>query len=111
MADKPQHDAYHLSSGEDSLSYADIVETLRRAGHRPRTIFVPRLEGTFNRAVETLMDTPRSWKNVSRGIPHEGFLAVPHLQHRVRQLSHRGIHGAQARAFFNIRVPAIALRG
>ena len=61
MAEQPRWDAYHLSSGVDSLTYGEIVETLKRSGHKPRTFFAPRLERTFGRTVEALMSTPRKW--------------------------------------------------
>jgi thioester reductase-like protein len=41
MSDNPKHDAYHLSSGADSMTYGEIVESLRSAGHKARTIFAP----------------------------------------------------------------------
>ncbi len=61
QADKPKYEAYNLSSGEDSLTYAGIVESLRAGGHKPRMMFAPRLEGTFGGAVDALMSTPRKW--------------------------------------------------
>ncbi|MFO0636630.1 MAG: SDR family oxidoreductase [Nannocystaceae bacterium] len=57
----PKHGIYHLSSGEGSLTYGEIVEGLRRAGHRARTLFVPQLERPFGLAVEALMSTPRKY--------------------------------------------------
>jgi thioester reductase-like protein len=60
-AERPKYDAYHLSSGADSLTYGEIVDALRAAGHRARTVFAPRLEKTFARLVEAAMDTPRGW--------------------------------------------------
>ena len=61
MADKPKYEAYHMSSGEDSLTYAEIVQYLRDAGHKPKMVFAPKLEGTFGGAVDALMSTPRKW--------------------------------------------------
>ena len=61
QADKPKYDAYHLSSGEDSPTYRDIVESLRAAGHKPRVMFAPQLERPFGGAVEALMSTPKKW--------------------------------------------------
>jgi nucleoside-diphosphate-sugar epimerase len=57
----PAHGIYHLSSGEDSLSYGQIVDGLRAAGHPHRTFFAPRLEKPFGLAVEALMSTPRKY--------------------------------------------------
>jgi thioester reductase-like protein len=59
QAEKPAHDIYHLSAGTDSLTYREVVDSLRRAGHKPRVVFAPRLEKTFERLVESLMSTPR----------------------------------------------------
>lgn len=61
MDDNPKHEAFHMSSGEDSLSYAEIVKALRDAGHKPKMVFAPKLKGTFGGAVEALMSTPRKW--------------------------------------------------
>ncbi len=58
---RPSHDAYHLSSGVDSLTYREIVTALRNHGHRVRQVFARRLEGPFGRLVEGLMSTPRNW--------------------------------------------------
>jgi nucleoside-diphosphate-sugar epimerase len=55
----PRWDIYHLSSGEDSLTYGEVVESLKRAGHKPRIVFAPRLARTFERAVEALMSSPK----------------------------------------------------
>lgn len=59
--DAPKHSAYHLSSGEDSLTYGDIVGALKAAGHKPRSVFAPALERPFGGAVDALMSTPRKW--------------------------------------------------
>ncbi len=56
---KPKHGIYHLSSGEASPSYGDIVGALERAGHKPRVFFAPALGGTFERAVDALMSSPK----------------------------------------------------
>jgi thioester reductase-like protein len=61
MADKPKHDEYHLSSGVDSLTYRDIVDAVKSAGHKPSIRFAPQLGGAFSRTVEALMSTPRKW--------------------------------------------------
>lgn len=59
QAESPKHDTYHLSSGTDSLTYREVVDGLRAAGHKPRVIFAPRLEKPFERLIESLMSTPR----------------------------------------------------
>lgn len=58
---KPKYGIYHLSAGEGSLTYGQIVDGLRREGHRARTFFVPQLEKPFGLAVEALMSTPRKY--------------------------------------------------
>lgn len=55
----PKYGIYHLSSGEDSLTYAEVVDSLKRAGHKPRIVFAPALGGPFERAVEALMSSPK----------------------------------------------------
>ncbi|MBK6920329.1 MAG: SDR family oxidoreductase [Deltaproteobacteria bacterium] len=57
----PKHGIYHLSSGEGSLTYGEVVDGLRRAGHRARSVFLPQLEKPFALAVEGLMATPRKY--------------------------------------------------
>jgi hypothetical protein len=61
MADEPKHSEYHLSSGVDSLTYQEIVDALKAAGHKPRVMFAPQLGGPFSRTAEALMNTPRKW--------------------------------------------------
>jgi thioester reductase-like protein len=56
---KPKYGIYHLSSGEDSLTYGEVVDSLKRAGHKPRIIFAPALGGAFERTVEALMSSPK----------------------------------------------------
>jgi thioester reductase-like protein len=59
QADKPRYDTYHLSSGEGSLTYRQIVEGLKAQGHRVTTVFAPRLGGAFSAAIEAGMRTPK----------------------------------------------------
>lgn len=61
MAEKPRHGAYNLSSGEASPTYRQIVQALEQAGHRPRSMFAPRLGGAFSAAVEAAMSTPKKY--------------------------------------------------
>ena len=61
MADKPRYDAYNLSAGAASPSYRQIVDALEAAGHRPRSMFAPRLGRVFSAAVEAAMSTPKKY--------------------------------------------------
>ncbi|HEX2676097.1 MAG TPA: SDR family oxidoreductase [Polyangiales bacterium] len=56
-----EHGCYHLSSGRDSLTYRQIVGSLRLHGKAMRHVFVPRLNGPFARTVSSAADTPRPW--------------------------------------------------
>jgi thioester reductase-like protein len=58
---EPKYGIYHLASGRASLSYGEIVDALKRGGHKPRTFFAPRLEKPFTFAVEALMSTPKKY--------------------------------------------------
>ena len=59
QADKPKYDAYNLSSGDASMSYAEITKALKAAGHKPMVRFAPGLARTFETAFELGMRTPR----------------------------------------------------
>jgi thioester reductase-like protein len=61
MQERPEHDAYNLSTGAASPSYREIVGALRSAGHGAPRVFAPGLLPTFEKTVERLMDTPRGW--------------------------------------------------
>lgn len=61
MASSLEHRCYHLSSGVRSLTYREIVGSLRLHGRAMRHVFVPRLHGPFSRAVSSAADTPRPW--------------------------------------------------
>jgi thioester reductase-like protein len=61
MQNKPEHDAYNLSTGTASPTYAQIVEAMRKSGHGARHVFLPGMLKTFDKTVDRLMDTPRSW--------------------------------------------------
>ena len=95
MADKPKYEAYHMSSGEDSLTYEQIVQSLRDAGHKPKMMFVPKLEGTFGGAVEALMSTPRKWGVAPAAslmkvfLPYLTFNTVFGNSHIVEELGHK----------------------
>jgi thioester reductase-like protein len=60
MQDKPEHDAYNLSSGVDTPTYGEVSDVI--AGHSGRKhLFVPQLNKTFEKGIEQLMDTPKAW--------------------------------------------------
>ena len=94
MAQKPKYEAYHLSSGEDAMTYAQIVQWLRDAGHKPKMMFAPRLEGTFGGAVDALMSTPRKWGVAPAAslmkvfLPYLTFNTVFANGHIVEELGH-----------------------
>lgn len=56
-----EHERYHLSSGAASLRYAQIVEQLTLHGRPLRNRFVPGANRAFERAVDLLAASPRSW--------------------------------------------------
>ncbi len=61
MQDRPEHDAYNLSTGLASPTYRQIVAAMRKAGHGTRRVFAPQLLSAFERGVERAMDAPKSW--------------------------------------------------
>lgn len=83
---KPKHGIYHLSSGERSLSYGEIVAALRRGGHG-RSFFAPRLEKPFSLAVEGLMSTPRKYGVAAAASLMKVFL--PYLTYDTVFANHR----------------------
>jgi thioester reductase-like protein len=58
---EPAYDCYHLSSGAASLSYRQIVDSLRLHGRPLAPRFVPGWNKAFDRSVQALASTPRSW--------------------------------------------------
>lgn len=60
MAEKAKYAAYNLSSGDASPTFGDLVAALRDAGHKPRTVFAPRLGRAFATGVEAAMRTPKN---------------------------------------------------
>lgn len=61
MQDKPEFDAYNLSTGEASPTYREIVDAMHAAGFGRKHVFAPKLLPSFERTVDRLMDTPRGW--------------------------------------------------
>jgi thioester reductase-like protein len=59
--EKLEHHRYHLSSGAESLTYRQIVDSLGLHGKRMPHVFAAPLNGPFARAVSSLADTPRGW--------------------------------------------------
>jgi thioester reductase-like protein len=57
----PAHGIYHLSAGRAALTYREIIEGLRSAGHTQRQMFVPRLANAFGNTINALTHTPRRW--------------------------------------------------
>jgi thioester reductase-like protein len=56
-----EHRVFHLSSGQDSLRYSDIVGSLRLHGKPMRHVFLPRLERSFSQLVAAASNAPASW--------------------------------------------------
>jgi thioester reductase-like protein len=56
-----EHGIYHLSSGAESLTYQQIVDSLSLHGKALHPGFLPRWNRTFERLVNALSNTPRNW--------------------------------------------------
>jgi thioester reductase-like protein len=56
-----EHGVYHLSSGADSLTYRQIVDSLSLHGKPLTPRFLPRWNRAFERLVNALANTPRDW--------------------------------------------------
>jgi len=54
MKPTPQHDTYHLSSGNNSQTFRDLTTVLASAQNKRGPIFMPILEGPFTSAVNWL---------------------------------------------------------
>jgi len=54
MKANPQHDIYHLSSGNDSQSFRELTRALAAAQNKRGPMFMPILERPFSWAVDTL---------------------------------------------------------
>ena len=54
MKPSPQHEIYHLSSGNDSQSFRELTTSLAAAQNKRGPIFIPVLEGPFTSAVNLL---------------------------------------------------------
>jgi thioester reductase-like protein len=50
----PGHDTYHLSSGVDSQTFAELTDALAKAQGKRAPVFAPRLEGPSSRIVNAL---------------------------------------------------------
>jgi thioester reductase-like protein len=50
----PEHDTYHLSSGEDSETFAELTDALAKAQGRRPPVFAPRLEAPSSKIVNAL---------------------------------------------------------
>jgi thioester reductase-like protein len=60
MRPELEHGIYHLSSGQDSLRYADILGSLRLHGKRMQNVFTPRLNGPFASLLSAASQAPAS---------------------------------------------------
>ncbi|MET0388758.1 MAG: SDR family oxidoreductase [Polyangiales bacterium] len=60
-----EYNAYHLSSGQDSLRYDQIVGSLRLHGKQMYRRFAPNLNWSFERLVDAAAGSPARW-GVSR---------------------------------------------
>ena len=54
MKSNPQHEIYHLSSGNDSQTFRELTTALAAAQNKRGPVFVPVLEGPFTSAVNML---------------------------------------------------------
>lgn len=71
--EKPAHRIYHLSSGEKSLTYREIVDILSKGGHgKPH--FFPSLEPVFKGLVNIAAGSPRKFGLSGIGILLKVFL-------------------------------------
>jgi hypothetical protein len=55
-----EHGIYHLSSGQDSLRYDQIVRSLELHGRRMRHVFVPGANRSFERLVSAAASAPQT---------------------------------------------------
>ena len=54
MKDKPEHEIYHLSSGKDSETFAQLTLALSQAQKKRPPRFAPRLEGPSSKMIHAL---------------------------------------------------------
>src|SRR6202034_1216929 len=54
MKTNPEHDTYHLSSGNDAQTFRELTTALANAQNRRGPVFVPILEGPFGYVVNTV---------------------------------------------------------
>ena len=54
MKDKPEHEIYHLSSGKDSETFAQLTDALAKAQGKRAPVFVPSLETPSSKMVNAL---------------------------------------------------------
>jgi thioester reductase-like protein len=60
--DEPSHGVYHLSSGEESQTYREIADSLRRSDGKGGMLFLPPLERPISYIVDALASVPRDWR-------------------------------------------------
>ncbi|HTV58575.1 MAG TPA: SDR family oxidoreductase [Verrucomicrobiae bacterium] len=54
LKDKPEHEIYHLSSGRDSETFAQLTRALSQARKKSPPRFAPRLEGPSSKMIHAL---------------------------------------------------------
>ena len=54
LKEKPLHDIYHLSSGRDSETFAELTDALARAEGKRSPVFIPQLEMPSSKIVSAL---------------------------------------------------------
>jgi thioester reductase-like protein len=54
MKANPQHDTYHLSSGNDSQNFRELTQALAEAQSKRNPMFIPVLEGPFGSVINVL---------------------------------------------------------
>lgn len=57
LMEQPQHEIYHLSSGNGSLTFQQITDHLARARHRRPPTYLPSLQRPFSRLIDALTHT------------------------------------------------------
>ena len=59
MKEKPAHEIYHLSAGEQSLTAERIASALQATWNKKPPRFVPQIERPFSKTVDAMMNLPK----------------------------------------------------